>query len=170
MGVLKMRNEQETEEEVVEEPEQKKEKPLLKKLLFALAIVTLGAISYIVYLQIISPIMLKRAENQKKSPHPLKMYEFERLTTNPAESEGRRFAVISLAAELEPKKSKEICKELENKALKIQDILIKIVSNKTVEDLETKKEELRQEILDKLNETLVAGKLKEIYFTEFVIQ
>lgn len=158
-----MRNKQKTEDKVVEEPKQEKGKG--KKLLFVSSIIMLGVVAYIVYPRIIGPFVSK-----KDSVKKVEMYQFQRLTTNPAGTAGKRFFVISLAAELDPKKSKKIRKELENKKSQLQHILIEILSSKTVEDLETRKEELRKEILAKLNETLVTGKLKEIYFTEFVIQ
>jgi len=162
-----MKSEQETEDKVVEEP---KEKGKRKIILLVLSLIILGMVAYISYLQIIGPLMAKRAEAQKKSPQPVEMYHFERLMTNPADSMGRRFIVISMAAELDSPKKKELLEELENKKSQLQHTLIEILSSKIVEDLETKKGELRKDILDKLNETLVTGKLKEIYFTEFVIQ
>ena len=162
-----MNNERETEDEVVEKP-QKKDKS--KLLLLVLFLIILGTLAYILYLQVIGPFMAKRAEAKKNEPQPVEMYHFERLTTNPAESAGRRFVVISLAAELESSKQKDLLKELETQKSKLQHILIEIISSKTVEELEMKKEELQKDILTKLNEKLVTGKLKEIYFTEFVIQ
>ncbi|HIE28969.1 TPA: hypothetical protein EYP66_16970 [Candidatus Poribacteria bacterium] len=163
-----MKNEQKMEDEVVEELQQEKGKSRI--FFLVLSLVILGTVAYILYLQVIGPLMAKRAEAKKNLPQPVEMYNFQRLTTNPAESAGRRFVVISLAAELEFLKKKELLEELENKEAQLRHILIEIVSSKTVEDLETKKEELRREIVDKLNERLVTGKLKEIYFTEFAIQ
>jgi flagellar FliL protein len=162
MEVIDMRNEPQTADNVAEEPQPKQRKTLI----FVLCIIILCALAYIVYSQIINPA----GGDRESSPKPVKMYEFPQLTINPADSEGRRFVVISLAAELDPEKSKKLSKELENKNLKLKHILIETIGSKTVEDLETQKDELRQEILDKLNETLLTGKLKEIYFTSFIIQ
>jgi flagellar FliL protein len=153
-------------DEVVVSPQQNKGKS--KIFLLILSSIMLIMVAYILYQQVIGPFMSKRAEAKKNSPQPVEIYHFQRLTTNPSGSGGKRFVVVSLAAELIT--SKELLEELENKNSQLQHVLIEILSSKTVEDLESKKEELRKEILDKVNEKLVTGKLKEIYFTEFIIQ
>ena len=163
-----MKRKEEMADEILEEQQPKKRKNII--LFLMLSLIILGMISYILYLQVISPSMSKTAEAKKNLPQPVEMYNFQRLTTNPAESAGKRFVVVSLAAELDCAQKKNLLEELDNKNPQLQHILIEILSSKTVEDLENKKEELRKEILLKLNETLVTGKLKEIYFTEFVIQ
>lgn len=162
-----MKNEKETEDGDIAAAEPKKKGK--RKILFAvLAVVMLGMIGYIVYLQLFA----SQEEEAKieKPPPQLEMYQFERLTTNPAESAGRRLVLVSLAAEYDSQKDKYILQEIENKNSQLQHILINILSSKTVEKLETEKEELRKEILDTLNKSLITGQLKEIYFTEFVIQ
>ena len=163
-----MKNEKETEDGDIAAAEPKKKRK--SKILFAvLAIVMLGMIGYIVYLQIIGPQMSEEAKIERPPPQP-EMYPFERLTTNPAESAGRRLVLVSLVVEYDSKKDKYILQEIENKKSQLQHILINILSSKTVEKLETEKDELRKEILDTLNKSLITGQLKEVYFTEFVIQ
>jgi len=67
---------------------------------------------------------------------------------------------------------KELENELDSKNAVIRDIVIKILTTKSVEDLSTDrgKEEAIDEIINKLNHILNDGYIKNIYFTEFIVQ
>lgn len=62
--------------------------------------------------------------------------------------------------------------ELEGLKPKVRDSLIMLFSSKTSEEMITVggKETLRNEMIRRLNALLTAGKVAEVYFTEFVVQ
>ena len=68
--------------------------------------------------------------------------------------------------------SEELTPELDKKTPLIRDIVISILSSKTVEEITTAKgkEKLKEEIIAQINRHLDDGEIRHIYFTEFVIQ
>ncbi len=63
-------------------------------------------------------------------------------------------------------------KEIDKKLPAIRDLIIQILSSKTVEEIQTArgKEKLKEEIKRKINQMLTTGEVRNVYFTEFVIQ
>ena len=68
--------------------------------------------------------------------------------------------------------NQEVQKEIDKKLPAIRDLIIQILSSKTVEEIQTAKgkEKLKEEIKRKINQLLTTGEVKNVYFTEFVIQ
>ena len=62
--------------------------------------------------------------------------------------------------------------ELDKKKALIRDIVIRTLSAKTYEEVSTAKgkDRLKDEIVGKINEVLSDGYVKNIYFTDFVVQ
>ena len=62
--------------------------------------------------------------------------------------------------------------EIDHKKSLIRDIIIRTFSSKTFEEISTikGKDKLKDEVLDKINENLSDGYIKNIYFTDFVVQ
>ncbi|DAB35554.1 MAG TPA: flagellar basal body protein FliL, partial [Sulfurospirillum cavolei] len=62
--------------------------------------------------------------------------------------------------------------EMDHKKSLIRDIIIRTFSSKTFEEVSTLKgkDKLKEEVLDKINENLSDGQVKNIYFTDFVVQ
>ena len=54
----------------------------------------------------------------------------------------------------------------------VRDIIVSTLSSKTYEEVSTQKgkNRLKDEIVDRLNEVLADGHIKNIYFTDFVVQ
>ena len=91
------------------------------------------------------------------------------IVVNVANTNGSRYLRAGLSFEVtEP----ALLEELEKRNPQIMDTLIMILTNKDLEDLVelTGKKQIRTEIKEKVNAKLVAGKIKSVYFTEFVIQ
>ncbi|MDO9573375.1 MAG: flagellar basal body-associated FliL family protein, partial [Candidatus Contubernalis sp.] len=67
---------------------------------------------------------------------------------------------------------KNMTKEIEKKEAELRDIVINILRTKSVEDISSPEgtENLRLEITEQLDKSLIEGKLLEVYFTEFLIQ
>lgn len=68
--------------------------------------------------------------------------------------------------------TENVVAELIERESQISDLLIMILSNKELDDLVdfSGKNLIRKEIVEKINGKLVSGKIKNVYFTEFVIQ
>ena len=97
------------------------------------------------------------------------MYPLDKFTVNLMSDNGRRFLVAKMNLE---ESGEELTPELDKKTPMIRDIIISILSSKTVEEITTAKgkEKLKEEILSQINKHLDDGEIRHIYFTQFVIQ
>lgn len=82
---------------------------------------------------------------------------------------GRRYLKTSIALELSNPKLQV---EIDQKTTVIQDIIIDILSSKSIEEIITTKgkERIKDEILQRVNQILADGFIKNVFFTEFVVQ
>ncbi|WP_457593274.1 flagellar basal body-associated protein FliL [Hydrogenimonas sp.] len=97
------------------------------------------------------------------------MYPLDKFTVNLMSENGRRYLVAKMNLEED---SEELTPELDKKTPLIRDIVISILSSKTVEEITTAKgkSKLKDEIMAQINKHLEDGEIRHIYFTEFVIQ
>jgi len=97
------------------------------------------------------------------------LYPLDTFTVNLKSDSGRRYLKVTMSLELE---GEELSMELDAKAAVLRDRIIRILSSKTLEEISSKKgkQKVSQQIMDTLNSMLSDGKIKGIYFTEFVIQ
>jgi flagellar FliL protein len=93
--------------------------------------------------------------------------ELETFVVNMAGSRGRRLARVSIELELDNEKVRE---EIEARKAQIRDLIIIVLSSKTFESVSSKdgKDALRDEIKDTVSGFLTKGKIKKVYFTEFI--
>lgn len=82
---------------------------------------------------------------------------------------GPRYLKVQVKFELE---SEEVLPELEGRLAQVRDELVMLFSSKRSTDVETSdgKRILKDEIFTRVNKILVTGRLKRVYFTEFLIQ
>ncbi len=112
-------------------------------------------------------------KGQKGPPAPKSsmgpVYALDPFLVNLADSGRSRFLKVVVSLELD---SAPVSGELDGLKPKVRDTLLTLLSSKTVADLVTvaDKERLRNEIIHRLNAFLSAGKVVEVYFTEFVVQ
>lgn len=110
------------------------------------------------------------ASSKDTEPPPMgKVYMLEDIVVNPDHTNGMRYLVTSLGLELsDPKLENEIKK----REPLIRDRLITLLSGKGVEELTdvTRREQLRQELLNAINKQLRGGKVRELYFVKYVLQ
>jgi len=97
------------------------------------------------------------------------LYPLDTFTVNLKSDAGRRYLKATMSLELE---GEELSAELDAKAPVLRDRIIRILTSKTLEEISSKKGKLKvsQQIMDTLNAMITDGKIKGIYFTEFVIQ
>lgn len=91
----------------------------------------------------------------------------ETFMVNLAGSTGRRIQKVNMELELEGEKTAE---EIEKRKAQIRDIIIITLSSKTYDEVATRegKDNLRMEIKDTINNFLTTGKIKNVFFTEFL--
>lgn len=93
----------------------------------------------------------------------------EPFIVNLVTQSGRRYLKTSITLELSNEK---LQKEVEAKSTIIEDSIIEILSSKSIEEIATTKgkDRLKDEIVSRINSFLIDGYIKNVFFTEFVIQ
>ncbi len=180
------------EEEVKEEESSSQEKKSSNLLMIIIIIVLvliimLGAVAFFFIgddEQTVSstPVQQERAKKvtKKSSGYNLEedsrvlneigiLYPLDTFTVNLKSDSGRRFLKTTISLELE---GEELSLELDAKSAVLRDRIIRILSSKTLEEVSSKKgkHKLSMQIMDTLNSMITDGRIKGIYFTEFVIQ
>jgi len=97
------------------------------------------------------------------------LYPLDTFTVNLKSDSGRRYLKVTMSLELE---GKELSIELDNKSPVIRDRVIRILTSKSLEEISSKKgkQKVSEQIMDTLNAMISDGRIKGIYFTEFVVQ
>lgn len=97
------------------------------------------------------------------------MFPMELFTVNLLSESGRRYLKVEMNLEIE---GEELAHELEAKKPVLRDVIIRILSGKSLEEVSTikGKETVKEEILTDLNARIHDGKIKNVYFTDFVVQ
>ncbi len=96
-----------------------------------------------------------------------KLVPLETFLVNLSGSRGRKLAKINMELEVS---NDDVQEEIDQLKPKIRDIIIMILSSKSYAQVSTKdgKDSLRKEIRDQVNLFLTKGKIKRVYFTEFI--
>ena len=111
---------------------------------------------------------IEAQEHEKNSPEFIgKLIPLETFLINLAGSRGTKLAKINMEFEVS---NDEVQKEIDRLKPKVRDIIIILLSSKTYAEVSTSKgkDELREEIRDQVNLFLTKGKIKRVYFTEFI--
>lgn len=97
------------------------------------------------------------------------MFPLDAFTVNLLSENGRRYLKVEMNLELS---GEELGAELEGKKAVIRDVIIRLLSSKSLEEISTSKgkEKLKDQIVEQLNMRLRDGSIKNVYFTEFVVQ
>lgn len=107
----------------------------------------------------------KRIESTVVGP----MFPLDGFTVNLLSDSGRRYLKATINLELSDER---VARELESKSPVIRDVVITILTSKTLEEIATSKgkEKLKDQLVSQVNLRLQDGEVKNIYFVEFVIQ
>ncbi len=98
------------------------------------------------------------------------MYPLDQFIVNLVSTGGgKRYLKTAIALEMSIAKMQS---ELDSKVNILRDTIITILASKTFEEIQTTrgKQKLKEEILARINEFLVDGRISNIFFTEFVVQ
>ncbi len=108
------------------------------------------------------------ASEEKGSAAAPEIVKFDPFVVNLADPMGRRYLKVTMEVEVAPGSTEAL-----NAALpRAKDTLLLLLSSKFYSELSSmdQKIELKNEIMERLNQIIGKGKVKNIYFTEFVIQ
>ncbi len=170
------------EEKENQEVEEKEEKSGGNKLLLIVIIVLL--LLLLIIGGLVAYFLLSGNDEPQEQPEPQKIekkkkvsnmteigpiYPLDTFVVNLVNNNANRYLKCKIDLELD---SPELQQEVDKKLPAIRDLIIRILSSKTVEEIQTSrgKEKLKEEIKRKINEILTTGEVRNVYFTEFVIQ
>jgi flagellar FliL protein len=97
------------------------------------------------------------------------LYSLGTLIVNLADEGGKRYLRVSIELELE---SAEMTEEVERRLPQVRDSILMILPTKTFADINTTpgKIAVRDELLVAMNGIVTSGEIRNLYFTEFVVQ
>ncbi len=105
--------------------------------------------------------------NQNSTIGP--MVDISEFIVNIISGEANHYVKAALTIELS---NEEVKEEVNKRMPQIRDSILLLVGNKTYEELQDLqgKKQLKAELTSKINGILQSGKVKAIYFTDFVVQ
>ena len=91
------------------------------------------------------------------------------FTVNLADSDQRRYLKVTVTLAFEEKR---LAKELEQRNAQIRDLIISCLRRNTARDVEAEEgtQRLREAMIRELNAALTNGEIRDIYFTDFLVQ
>lgn len=156
------------------------QKPILYIALLVLNMAILGGVGFMLFQNkkkeaaepkldhvINAEVDAQHKEATEEKPFIGKVVPLETFVVNLAGSKGRRIAKINMELEIE---GESVADEIDKRKAQIRDIIIILLSSKTYENVSARdgKEHLRDEIRDTVNAFLTKGRIKMVYFTEFI--
>ena len=99
-------------------------------------------------------------------------YDLGEFTVNLADEGGRRYLKTKIALGYD-KKNKKLAKEFEQESMKtiLRDGVISVLTSKKSTDMTQKgKEDMKKEIMDKLNPLFKNGRVINVYFSDILVQ
>jgi flagellar FliL protein len=96
-------------------------------------------------------------------------YPLETFVVNLNDPGGKRYLKTNIELEFF---SEEVKAELERRLPQLRDLILLQLSSKSLDEIQSVdgKIALRGELIQRINQTLTSGKIRNLYFTEFVIQ
>ena len=97
------------------------------------------------------------------------IYELDKFVVNLITKRGKKYLRVKISLELD---SENVLGELEMKKVVLSDTIIDILTARTKQELSTSKgkNRLKDELVSRINTSLVDGAVKNVFFTEFIIQ
>ena len=148
--------------------------------IFVAVIVLMAVAAYLVVSMFLAPkgplpestaAKVESPEKSKPSSERGKgeIFMVEELLVNPTGTSGTRYLSASFGLEVP---DHAVAVRLEEQKLQVRDLLISILSSRTVEQLTTasERERMRLEIMDRLNRMIAPDRVSAVYFVDYVLQ
>jgi flagellar FliL protein len=162
-------NENETEEE-------KKGSPL-KLIIIVVAVVVLAGAGFVAWKLFLAPTpddlgleALPTAEEEAELEDAMSQtYAMDTFVVNLNDPGGKRYLKTNIELEYV---SETLTEELTRRLPQLRDLILLLLSSKSLDDIQSVdgKIALRRELIQRINQTLTSGKIRNLYFTQFVIQ
>jgi flagellar FliL protein len=155
--------------EEVEEKEEKKKPKSKKKLLIIIIVAVLllggggGGFYYFKFMR------SSEEKVEKPKPEQTSIGELETFMVNLADPGGKRYLKATVKLKVSSNEAAEECKA---RNFELRDMVLTLLASKEVEEIihAEDKASLKKEIMEKLNGRLEKGQVRDVYFTEFLIQ
>lgn len=157
--------------EGAEEPKKKSKKMLF--IILGVAILLLGGGGFFAYTKFLAPKPLPEEDvipEETDLPEPVgEIISLEPFVVNLADPKGKRYLKIKISLEVE---SLEAAERAQKVAPKLRDIVIMMLTSLSFEEVMTPEGKLRirDELLERFSRITRPDKIKNIYFSEFVVQ
>lgn len=148
----------------------KKKRKWLKWIILALVLVLLSAGGYLGYNYFMGPQEDQESpEETPVDPRSTETIELEPFVVNLADPLGRRYLRTTLQVEVVDRSA---ARDIQSFMPRVRDSIILLLSSKSYSELDSmdKKIQLRNEIVERLNQFIGQGKVVQVYFSEFVVQ
>ena len=164
----------ESEAQATEEEEQQPPKKKSKALLFiilGMGILLLGGGGFFAYTKFLAPkpAIDETAGEQGPTKYIGEIFVLEPFVINLADPKGKRYLKIKIELELE---TPEAVEQAAKVSPKLRDMVIMMLTSLTFEDVMTPegKIRIRDELFERFNQIMRPERIKNIYFTEFLVQ
>ncbi|BAU22745.1 flagellar basal body protein FliL [Caldimicrobium thiodismutans] len=159
-------------EEVKEEVKEKKggKKKLLIFILLGFLIIGIAGAGVFVFLGKKGEEAAESKKGKKSAKPKVTFFiEYDPIIVNLMDPSGKRYLQVRMSFEVADKKVEE---ELKKKEPLIKDLVLSILSGKTVEEVVVPdaKEKIKAEILKKVNEALGEELVLNVYITQFIVE
>jgi len=171
------------EEQQLESPKEGKKGGKLKLIIIGVVLLALlGGGGFFAYTKFIGPKFFgseekaagggengEAAEEGEPDPGETELVSLPTFVVNLADPLGRRYLKIGIDVEVV---NKDAVETLSTSESKVRDAIILLLSSKTFADLATMEDkiQLKQQIVERLNQVLGGSKVVRVYFTEMVVQ
>ena len=116
-----------------------------------------------------SPVEPAKTEKPAAESAEPNLFVVNDIIINPAGTNGSRFLLVTIGIDVS---TPEALLEITKKEVQVRDILNTVLTSKSLTELVdvAQREQLRVEINKKLVDVVSSGKVKNIYFSKFIIQ
>jgi len=170
--------EEENTEETAEAAAPEKKSNLVLIIIAVVLVLVLAIVGVVVVMLAGGDDEPQNSGSQMQKEKPMKMmdamevgpmFPLDTFTVNLLSDSGRRYLKVQMNLELD---GEELAAELESKTAVIRDVVIRLLSSKTLEEISTAKgkDKLKEQIVNQMNLRLRDGNIRNVYFTEFVVQ
>ncbi|MDZ7642539.1 MAG: flagellar basal body-associated FliL family protein [Desulfurivibrio sp.] len=160
----------EKEEPENEEGAQPKKSKTMLFMIMGVVLLLLGGGGFFAYTTFLAPPAEKKVESEEEKANAIgQLLALEPFVVNLADPTGKRYLKIQLEIELENEKA---LKKAERATPRLRDNVIMLLSSLSFEEVMTPegKIRIRDELLERFNVVLRPLRVRNVYFTEFVVQ
>jgi flagellar protein FliL len=158
----------EKDTETAEQPkaEKPKKSPLIRIIILVVILALLGGGGYVGYVKFLKPPPPEVTEPPVEQSVSLEMGSF---LVNLSDPGGKRYLKVTMQFEVTGQKVNE---EVNKRIVEMRDMIIMLLSSKEYNEIGsvTGKLSLKRELITRMNKMLREGQVKEVYFTDFLVQ